>query len=201
MNRARFWKPLLALCLLATTGACAGSGSSLRVTSLEQDSMLAPGFNTVVFVSEDKNVADIYITDLPRSVWQDGGGVAIPDGVSGSAIHIHQFYRPHVTRTPIATSASNLTIQMLVISGDQVGLYGGGGFLLPKGSATNNRYGGQIRDASLRLLNATPGFADLLGASELNGRISARKDPEYAEDLALWFTRTASRLDQGDIAE
>ena len=67
-----------------------------------------------------------------------------------------------------------------VLTGDSFGVYSGGGFLLTSSRPGRSTFGGPIRDATLQLITASPGFVDQLGHSVFTGSISARRDEELA---------------------
>lgn len=133
---------------------------------------LDPGIRA--YRAADKNTADVYLTDLPRSACQPGAPIG---DVSGQMLHIHLFISPEAGSTPIDRTACSVMVRLVVVSRGEVGLYGGGGFLQPDSDPGSKNFQGTMRGATLRLLSSTPNFKDLLGPAELSGTISAPLDP------------------------
>jgi len=70
-----------------------------------------------------------------------------------------------------------------VISGGELGLYGGGGFAWPQGEPGAAQYGIDLVGSNLTLLSATSGFVDLLSPSQITGRLTADLDPEMTRQV------------------
>ena len=170
----------LAASLLAPLHGC-GTVTTLRGTSgalvsSEQPHRLDPDLRTRIFDSTDTNTADIVLSDLPletltdADAWQDA---------TGQVIHARMFVKPRPGRTPIETTACTVTIRYLVLAGDGAyGLYAGGGFLIPNGAPEGSKFSGEIYNATVRLVSATPGFKDLIGSGRLDIDFSTRRNPE-----------------------
>lgn len=182
--------PLLTLLAAATLAlhGCGSVSSSLRenaLTSTADGSGLSSRFPTQVYYGNETNVADFYLTDLPPSVWEQGGDVS---DLEGTIVHIHMFVVPKPGKTPIQRTASSSTVRWLVLSKGRVGVYGGGGFFSESGEVGEDKFGGTLYDASLRLIRSTPGFKDPLGPSVLSVSVSAKKDQKAAEAISRAFT-------------
>lgn len=172
-------------------GAMGSGPGSFSIVSASRSTRLDAAFTTAVYSYTDENTADLYLTDLDSTqiqailAGQDRSEVA-PEGAQ--LLHIHLFLTPRAGRTPIDFTASNTTLTHIVLAGDAVGIYGGGGFLLPSRVFTRepgaDRFGGQIRDATLRFLTGTPGFEDRISTATVDGSTSARLDPAGARQLA-----------------
>jgi hypothetical protein len=80
-------------------------------------------------------------------------------------------------------SATNAIIRHVVISSGEVGVYGGAGFALPKGDPGDDTLKVSLRDATVRLLEATDGFADPLSPARVTGAFSAEHDPKLARKV------------------
>ncbi|MDX2114708.1 MAG: hypothetical protein SFZ24_03685 [Planctomycetota bacterium] len=170
--------PLLAL----GPASCGGSGSNwLRVQS--DAALLEPTIQTAVYRFSDENTADLYLSDLPEDVLL-ARLRAGPAGPPASVVHIHMFLYPKAGRTPIDFTASNVSINYVVLTGSAVGVYGGGGFLLPGAYLGESELTGEIQSATLRLTHAQPGFEDRLGLPELYSEVSARMDDQLASDIS-----------------
>ncbi len=169
----------LALAGCASLGL--GGGSNLRVESLETGAYFDPAPVTQVFSSSDPNTAHVLISDMrPEDLRELAAAPAIPEG---SILHIHMFLTPRAGQTPIDFQASNCAATLYVFTGDAVGVYGGGGFLLPSDDPGGKRFGGRVAQVTLRPLERGPAFADQLGHSELSGRVSASRDEELTASV------------------
>lgn len=171
------------LSLIPLIGGCAGGGngsasSKLGLVSREHSTSLSPQFRTIVYSSSDPNTADIYLTDLPAETFAESAAPLSVPGPAGVVAHIHVFLIPKAGKTPISYDATNTTLSWLVLTGDSFGVYSGGGFLLTSSRPGRSSFGGPIRDATLKLINASPGFVDQLGHAVFTGSVSARRDEE-----------------------
>lgn len=97
---------------------------------------------------------------------------------SAQAISIHYLWEPWPGRTPVNPEATNLMIRHVVIAGDEVGVYGGGGFGWPSGTPGETNFGIDIAGSNVSLLDSTPGFRDLLTPAVVSGDIAAALDAE-----------------------
>jgi len=159
-------------------GFSSGSG---KLTSTGSGASLSANFSTRVYSGNEVNVADFYLTDLPASVWEQGGDVS---DVSGNILHIHMFIAPKAGSTPIESTASSATVRWMVLAQGRIGIYGGGGFFTESGDVGDSGLGGTLSDASLRLVQASPGFADRLGPSVLSLSIDTKHDETVAAGIA-----------------
>lgn len=166
-----------------------GGAPSLEVASADTGAVLAPRWVTAVYQHADSNTADIYLSDIPLETLASGD-LADLDNLSGSILHIRYFVTPRAGRTPISFSASNTVVRHVVFAPASAGVYGGGGFLLPRDDAGEATFEGRMREATVRLVQAAPGFADRLESGEVSGFVSARRDPDAAAAVA----RTLSNL-------
>ena len=166
--------------LSATLAGCSGwglSGGSGKLTSVESGAALGTTFSTRVYRGTEKNVADIFLTDLPESVWTQGGDVS---DLAGSIVHIRMFISPQAGSTPIASTANTATVRWLVLSKGRVGVYGGGGFFANSEEVGEKELSGRLSGASLRLVQGGPGFADRLGPSLLSMSVQSVQDEPRA---------------------
>jgi len=187
--------PLVSL-LPALLGGCGRvfTASGVRFESFDQGSVLSPSMVSAAYRTTDTSTAEFYLSDIP--VRQMSQADSFNDLV-GTIIRVHLFIRPKPGKTPIEPTASSATIQAIVLSRGEVGLYGGGGFMLPSGSPGDATLGGSIRGGSVRLLSATPGFADRLGAASLSAGVSAPRDDAASGIMAHLFEE-ASRVARGE---
>jgi len=172
-------------------GLFSGSGGSISMVSTTEATRLDASFRTAVYRYQDENTADLYFSDLTMEQLEAiasgrSRSEVAPEG--GQILHIHLFLTPRAGRTPIEFTASNVTLTHIVLSADAVGVYGGGGFLLPSRTFAvepgRDRFGGDMRNATVRFLGSSDGFADQIGSGSLNGSLSARLDPQSASRIA-----------------
>jgi hypothetical protein len=182
---------LLATLLLATLpiSGCASlglsSGGSGKMEGITTGNDLALDLPTRIFDDVDLNTADVYMTDLPREVWMgDNGQPFDATQVRGTLVHIRLFLRPSAGDTPIQASASTATVRTLVLSGGELGLYAGAGFLRVSGGPGDDSLSGTLNGGTLRLRRATGGFNDQLGPSTFDGSFSATRDKAQARAMA-----------------
>lgn len=179
-------------------GALGGSGSDITIASTTQNTRLDARFRTAAYSYIDQNTADLFFTDLTMEQVQailDGQprDQVAPEGAQ--LLHIHMFLLPRAGRTPIDFAASNITITHAVIAGQGVGIYGGGGFLLPGRVISmkpgEDRFGGIIRGATLRFVKGSPNFVDRIDSAVLDGSLNAKLHPNRAQTLATLLDRLA----------
>jgi len=198
-------RTVLLVAVLLVTGCVGGglvgcsSGNVAVLHGYEDGTTLSPRIVTAVYAPRDANSADVYLSDLEAPVLL--GPSSRLAAANGSLIHIHIFVRPRPGRTPIDDTAVNSIVRHLVFAGDgAVGVYGGGGFVLPRG-LFDSRFGkrnlrGRVNDATLRLVRSTPDFSDLLGAARLDARFDTRRDDELTGALARRFESIIMSLPQ-----
>jgi hypothetical protein len=190
--RPRTALAVLLLALLALPGCSFfGGGGPLRIAAENGSTELPASFALAAYVANDSNSADLYFTDLPP---EDRLADANRSGVSGQFLHIHLFLDPEAGQTPLDPTACNIVVRHLVIAGNELGLYGGGGFMPLSGTPGDDSLGGNVLAATLRLIGATPAFDDRLGNCELSGNVSAPKNEAMAKELARSFDDLARRI-------
>lgn len=182
-----------ALGCLAFLAALTGCGSPSRLRIESRDAIVQPEIHSAVYRATDLNTADLYLSDVPENVLVERLAVGLDDPSPANIIHVHLFLTPKAGRTPIDFTAANISVTHVVLTGGSMGVYGGGGFLLPSGSVGDATYGGTIREATLRLVESRPGFADRLGPSELGGKVAARRDDALADEVSARLTLLLSR--------
>lgn len=192
---SRLVLPLLAGLLSLGASSCGVFGGNLTrgttLASVEDGTVLNVVPRYQAYYSSDINTADFFLSDLPPEAFADGADLS---KFSGSLIHIHMFLAPKAGSTPIAFSASSATVRQLIIADGQMGMYSGGGFLLPRGTAGNSTFGGKLHSASMRLTARTPGFVDRLGSSEFASRLSVPKDVSRAKRMSLLMERSYAMM-------
>lgn len=200
----------VAVCIVAGVVALGGlsacrssitAPTGVRLDGIDTDVGFRPQLPNKAYIASDQSTADLYFTDLSDEALLLGSDLS---GISGTIMHVHMFLIPRAGRTPIAYTASNATVRTMVIANGQIGVYSGGGFMLPSGKPGDETFGGAIRGATLRLTSATEGFEDRLGASEFTGSASAGLDPVRARQIAARLeelVRFATALEIGKPLE
>jgi hypothetical protein len=199
MLRPLFLRPCALLAISAVAAlllpACSPfspASPALTTTSLDGAALFRPALPTAVFRSTDRNTADIYLTDLPADRLAAARTTDDLRDLAGVIVHVRLFLVPSAGRTPIDATACNAAVRQTVLAKGPVGIYGGGGYLSVGDDPRGETFSGTIRDASLRLLRASPDFADRLGPSTLVGTVAARRDDARADLLAAIVERFAA---------
>ncbi|MBX3409198.1 MAG: hypothetical protein KF859_04865 [Phycisphaeraceae bacterium] len=180
----------LAMAGCGGSGVGGGGGGASTLVGVAQGDRLTAKFTTRVYMTTPESVADVYVSDLPAWVWLEGGDIS---DLSGSLVHIHLFVRPKAGRTPIAATACSASVRWLVVSGGEVGVYGGGGFATISGEPGKERVSLSLRGASLRLLHSTAGFRDALGPSTLETSLAAALDVQQAGAMRRAITALSAQ--------
>lgn len=170
-------------------------GGVLTATSTDGTKSLAPNFTTAAYSSLDADTADVYLSDLPRERFANPRDTLAD--CTGSILHLHIFLVPEAGQTPIDSTACNLTVRQLVLTKNApqgMGLYGGGGFMLPRGDFGSGDIGGSINAASHRLTRFSTGFNDLLGPGTLSGAFSAPQDDQLAQQMSAKLETLVGKL-------
>jgi hypothetical protein len=185
---AWFWGSL-ALGMALVPGGCAAD--AVRVRSVDQALVDAPRLSCEVYTSVDRNTADVFLTDLDPAALEPGEELG---RLSGRIVQIHMFLEPRAGSTPIAPTACSVVVRHLVLAGGEMGVYSGGGFLLPSGRAGKASLGGKIEGATLRLTGRTRGFADRLGPATMDASFSARRDEATSRRIEAVVNEILSRV-------
>ncbi len=167
-----------------------GTSTNLKLEAILDTGTVKPEFQVRTYVPRDKNTADVYLSDIPTERLLDPNDT-LADAV-GSIVHIHIFLVPVAGSTPIDPTACNATVRQVLLAGPRgpegklpaIGVYGGGGFLLPDESPGSRSFSGDLFDATLKLTHATPGFVDRLGAARMSGDFAARRDDGLSAGIA-----------------
>lgn len=161
-------------------GGC-GVRGTVTLQSVEGQGKLSPTIRSLAYRTADLETADVYLTDLSDQDLDPGASL---DEVTGHFIHLHLFLVPRAGHTPIETGASSVTIRYIVLAKGAIGVYGGGGFLLPRGKPGDDTIGGSIRDATMKLIASNSHFRDPLGACSLGASFRAPLDESHARLMA-----------------
>ena len=185
----------LSVLLFATCLAGCSARASVRIESSGGDAVLSPPVRLLAFRPSGERGADLLITDLTREELDPA--VAL-DSIEGNITHVHMFLYPRAGMTPIENTASTTTIRHVVLARGAIGIYGGGGFLAPKGRPDGRHFGGKIREAPVVLTGATPGFADPLGASSMSVDIRAPLDEALSRLILIRLGEAMQRVERSN---
>lgn len=168
---------LAAVGVVAALAGCGGWTDTLTFGGPKGELAIAPDtpedkgeeiegdFDTAVYAAEDSQTLHALLI---------AGPIEDPTQVA----HIRMFWKPMAGRTPFDPSATNCSVRYILFREGEVGLYGGGGLLQPKDTPGAERFDGVLRNATLRLLDATEGFdAAPIGSNALaEGEFDAVND-------------------------
>lgn len=182
----------------STVARWSGNSNTLTIENVDDSRVIAPTFTTSVYLPVDPQTAEVYLTDLPLDRLRDGKDTL--EGLSGHILHIHLFLLPSAGSTPIDQTACNITLRHIVIAQGEgkdqsaIGLYSGGGFVLPAGTIGDDRIGGSISGSSHRLVKASARFNDPLGSGAITGRFDAQRNDDAARALGSRIESLARTL-------
>jgi len=183
---------LMGAVLLCAAGGCgvfgASTGGQIDVVSLaDAPARLAGDLKTAIYRHRDTNTATILFSDLSLDDLKQG---RFSDG---RIICIDMHWRPKAGATPMDRTATNCTVRQVIFAGGAMGIYDGAGFLAPSSGAGKSTLSGSITGATLRLTRSTDAFADRLGAAELSGSFTARRDDAAISQIAVRINTEATR--------
>jgi hypothetical protein len=164
---------------VAVTGCAPGGGlGPLRSESLNDDPIvLDSDYTTLVYHHETGGDTSFVLSDVSA---RDLVGGAVRNG---QVMHIQLLWLPKPGATPMDSTATNASIRHVIISNGEVGVYAGAGFALPSGKPGDRTLKLSVRDASVRLLEATDGFTDPLSPARITGTFTAVNDPREVRRL------------------
>lgn len=200
---------LFASAILLFAGGCHipqsifdAAGGSLEVQSLGVDRVRLTGaFAHAYYADGDDVETSFYLSDAPIEALLDG------EIAQAQIVRIDLLWRPMPGRTPMAATATNVSIRYIIVSNGEVGIYGGSGFAQPLGQPGDETLSINLREASLQLLDGTDGFVDLLAPAQISGTFSASHDRRetrrmyYALSQIVTDAFGESRFVQGDAVE
>lgn len=182
--RRRCGAPITAALLTAglTLTGCSGKSVSgtLRVESYGSDAVTLPGrFNTAVYRQSEENVASFFLLDAPTKEMLEGRIDR------GQFVHIELLWLPRAGKTPLDSAATNCSVRHVIFVGEEFGIYAGAGFAKPSGRIGSNRMSIDVPEATLTLVESSPGWVDRLGPSSLTGRFTATLDDRLARRISF----------------
>ncbi len=178
----------LAISLLVLWGAagCAGPvrHGSLRAQSLGDDPVALEGEYITAFYADGSSVETSFILS-------DVGLDQLLSGQfsRGQVVRVDLLWVPKPGATPMDSSATNASIQYVIVADGELGVYAGAGFALPEGDASGRSLTVWLRDGSLSLLESTDGFVDLLSPAKLTGSFTATHNDQRARQLSAALRR------------
>jgi hypothetical protein len=180
--RADSWRGtalLTGACLLAGCAGWGGPGGALQLESLGREAaVLKSSLDVAVYSHGQSPETSFVLTDIPPAA------LLSDSPADGQLIHIDLLWEPKPGATPLDRTATNAAIRYVVLVGREVGVYGGAGFVRPRGvPGSAARLTVTVRDSSLRLMHATPGFVDRMGTARLSGSFTAARDDAQARRL------------------
>jgi hypothetical protein len=180
VNRAHLTLATIAPVLALVAGGCI-SDSRVKVASVNSDAVDAPTLPTAAYLTPDRNTAEVYLTDVEPGSLDPGTDLG---RISGRIVQIRMFLSPKAGSTPIEPTACSIAIRHIVLANGAIGVYAGGGFLLPDENPGGSEFSGRISDATLKLVGQAGGFTDKLGPAVLSGTFAAHRNEALARKLA-----------------
>jgi len=168
-------------------GSILGGGDFVVRSAGPDPAQMTVDARTSLFAFRDPDSLTLLISDIPLSDLQSG------QISTGQVICLTLLWNPQAGSTPIDSNATNCTVRQVVFTPDGVGLYGGAGFLYPGGDTTENHITGTMDDSTMRLVESSPGFADLLGTARVTGGIAVERDDSGVRDVMIQVNSEVSR--------
>jgi len=121
----------------------------------------------------------VFLSDISPEDLAAGGEL------TGQVAHVQVMWLPRPGWTPARRGCTNVVIRLLVLSGGEMGLYGGGGFAWPWDEPGDPTFGMDVLSSSLSLLESTEGFVDLLSPAEMTGAADSVLDDAATQRMRL----------------
>ncbi len=172
---------IIAILALSAAAGCASGrvSGSLRAESLGDNRVyIEAAYETAVYTDYNSVETSFFMTDIPMDDLLTG------NVTTGMVVHVDLLWEPTAGKTPMDSSATNVTVRYIVFAEGEMGIYGGAGFAMPKGDAGKGSMTLTLRDASITLLDSTDGFVDLLSPARLTGTLTAGLDENRARQMA-----------------
>lgn len=143
---------------------CATGGGDFAVRSLGAGEAVLEGrFDTGLYSYRDDNTLAVVLVEGPLEA-------------PSQAVVLRMVWEPRAGRTPMDRRGTNTTVRYVVFAGEDAGVYEGAGFLFPRNNPGPGGFRANLRQASLRLLDRSPGFVDRLGLAGASGQFTAERD-------------------------
>ncbi len=176
----------MSLLLLWAWAGCAGpvQHGSLRAQSRGDDPVALEGEYITAFYADGSSVETSFIlSDVALDQLLSG------QFSQGQMVRVDLLWVPKPGATPMDSSATNVSIQYVIVADGELGVYAGAGFALPEGDASGRSLTVWLRDGSLNLLESTDGFVDLLSPATLTGSFTATHNDQRARQLSAALRR------------
>lgn len=152
-------------------GVNIGGTNRMSLSSrVNPETFLASDFNTAIYNYTDDNHVDLLLID---------GSPDDPNLV----VHLEMFWSPNAGYTPVDRRGTNSTLRFVVFTGQGVGVYRGAGFVYPKSKPKDGTLKGELRDTTLRLVDASDSFRDPLEIARAIGVFNAERDDVATRQL------------------
>jgi hypothetical protein len=164
----------LAACLALVTGI-AGCGTVGEVGTLELTSLggttrtLRAELGTGTYAQEAAQ-SSFVLSNVDFAKLESG------TPVYGYVLHVNLIWVPKAGRTAVDPTATNTSIRLVVLAGNELGVYGGGGFAWPDGELGEPEFTLELVGSNMSLIACTPGFQDLMSPASLTGTLTATLD-------------------------
>jgi len=176
----RLASKVLLLAALPLLAGCSGRdhGAEFAMTAYGSRPLIfEPTLRHAAYVVEEAQQS-FWFSDVPfETLLAHERGQPIRDAVF---THVQLLWIPEAGRTPVDATATNAVVRVVVVSGGEVGLYGGAAFARPKGAPGEERMRLVLAGGSLTLLEKTSGFHDLLSPVGFSGTFEAPLAPDVA---------------------
>jgi hypothetical protein len=118
----------------------------------------------------DSSDSSLILSTVPLKALETG------DFEHAQIIHAQLMWQPIAGKTPVNSNATNVVLRYIILVGDQVGVYGGGGFAWPTGTPGTTPLSLDITGSNLALTASTEGFRDVLSPATLEGELTGKLD-------------------------
>ena len=163
---------LWAVALTALVGGCGtvGQVGTVEMTSLGGTTRtLRPSLGVGTYAQESAQTS-LILSDVDFATVEPG------TPVYGYVLHVNLIWVPKAGRTAVDPTATNTSIRLVVLAGNELGVYGGGGFAWPDGELGDPEFSLELVGSNMSLIACTPGFQDLMSPASLTGTLTATLD-------------------------
>lgn len=168
--RRSWWLPCAAAASLLAGCGTIGDVGDIELTSLGGTSRtLRPALGTGTYAQEAAQ-SSFVLTDIDLAQLESG------TPVYGYVLHVNLLWIPKAGRTAVDPTATNTSIRLVVLAGNELGVYGGGGFAWPDGELGEPEFSLELVGSNMSLIACTPGFQDLMSPASLTGTLTATLD-------------------------
>lgn len=180
---SRATMPLLTALALMGVMPLTGCRNTDAIGSMEviamgsQPLLFAPAFSNAAYITREAEDS-FWFSDVPlKTLLEHDATAPLQNGVF---LHVQLVWIPLAGSTPVDATATNLVTRLIVVSGGEVGLYGGAGFARLKGERKSGPLQLDVEGGTLTLLEKTAGFTDLLSPAGFSATLQAPCDNDNA---------------------